>query len=84
MKEVCKVVYPIMMKDRDDVIRVNQIASQQPFDLSLSTMAGPYIAIDAKSLLAMFSLIGREVYLVGPDDLNPKYFSKLIKRMKLS
>ena len=77
-------VYPIVMKTQEDVIRVNEIASRQMFDLFLSTVNGPYISVDAKSLLAMFSLIGREVYLVAPDDLNPKYFSKLIKRMKLS
>lgn len=72
------------MRDAQDVLRVNEIACQQPFDLFLSSVTGPYIALDAKSLLALYSLIGKEVYLVGPDDINPKYFSKLIKRMKLA
>ena len=77
-------VYPIVMRNEKDVLRVNEIACRQPFDLYISTVNGSYSYADAKSLLGLFNYIGREVYLVGPDDIDPKYFSKLIKRMKLS
>lgn len=77
-------VYPIMMKDEKDVLRVNSIACRQPFDLYVSSRTGSYYWIDAKSLLGLFSVIGQEMYLVGPDDIDPKYFSKLIKKMKFS
>ncbi len=65
----------------EDIQRLNQVATSEQFDMSVSC---GHIMIDAKSLLALFALIGREVSLVAPDDISVKYFQKTIKRMKLS
>ena len=39
------------------------------------------IIIDAKSLLALFSLIGKTVNLVAPDSADPEKFMNLIKKI---
>lgn len=40
--------------------------------------------VDAKSLLALFSLLGREASLVAPDGISPKQFQKVVDRMHLT
>jgi len=69
------------IKDRNAVERLNQVASQQMFDMSVS--CGNAI-VDAKSLLALFEFIGKKVYIVAPDELDPRYFMKIVKKMKLA
>lgn len=69
------------LKDRSAVERLNQVACQQMFDLSVS--CGNTI-IDAKSLLALFALVGKNVFIVAPDELNPRYFTRMVKKMQLA
>lgn len=65
----------------EDIQRLNQVAAAQNYDMSVSC---GHVMIDAKSLLALFALIGREVSVVAPDDVSPRHFQKTINRMKLS
>ena len=37
--------------------------------------------IDPRSILGLFAFVGKDALLVAPDDLNPNYFMKLVKRM---
>lgn len=76
-------VYPIVMKNDKDVYRLNKVASQCPYDLTISSIDGPMVILNAKSLLGLFSLIGRNVYLVAPDHSSPVEFEKIIKQIKL-
>ena len=76
-------VYPIIMKNDKDVYRVNKIASQYPYDLTISSIDGPQVILNAKSLLGLFSLIGKKVYLVAPDHSSPSEFDKIIKKINL-
>ena len=76
-------VYPIVMKNDKDVYRVNKVASQCPYDLNISSIDGPSVILNAKSLLGLFSLIGKQVYLVAPDHSSPSEFDKIIKKMKM-
>lgn len=76
-------VYPIIMKNDKDVYRVNKVACEQPFNLTISSIEGPSVILNAKSLLGLFSLIGKQVYLVAPDHANPMEFDKIIRKMKL-
>lgn len=73
-------VYPISVKTKEDVIRINRVASEQEFDMSI--VNGTNI-VNAKSLLALFTLIGHKAYLSAPDGLDPNYFLHLIKKMKV-
>ncbi len=65
----------------EDIQRLNSVATSEYFDMSVSC---GHVMIDAKSLLALFALIGREVSLVVPDEISPKHFQKMVKRMNLS
>lgn len=69
------------LKDKAAVERLNQVACQQAFDMSVSCGT---TMIDAKSLLALFTLIGKKVFIVAPDELNPRYFAKMVKKMQLA
>ncbi len=71
-------ICPIIMKDANDVQRVSNIAAQSGIDLSVScgnTM------IDPRSIIALFTLMGKNAVLVGPDNINPTYFKRLVKKM---
>lgn len=68
----------IKMITKEDVLRVNRIAAEAGIDMSI--FCGDSM-IDPRSLLGLFDFMGKEANLVAPEDLNPKYFQKLVKRM---
>lgn len=71
--------YPINLKSRDDVIRLNNVACQENFKMQVSSGLD---IVDARSLLGLFSLIGKSnVNLVAPDGTNPMCFTRALKRM---
>lgn len=70
----------VKINTKEDVERLSRIASEQPFDMGVHTNV---VMLDAKSLLALYTLIGQKVAIVAPDGLNPNYFAKLVKKMKL-
>lgn len=68
----------IILKNKKDVERLNEIACEQPFNIHVS--CGHQI-LDAKSILALFALIGRKnVYLVAPDHLKAQSFMDMIEK----
>ena len=74
-------IYPIKLESTQDVVKLNNFAANEDCDLSVSS---GNTMIDAKSLLALFTLVGKTCVLVAPDHLNPKKFMKLIERMGLT
>ncbi len=74
---VCK----IKMNTKEDVFRVSEEAAKTGVDMSVSC---GYTIIDPRSVLALFTLMGRDALLVAPDDMNPEKFEKLVKRMGVS
>ena len=71
-------VFPITLNNKKDILRLNELATKESFNLKVSNGS---IIIDAKSLLALFSLIGKTVNLVAPDSADPKRFMNLIKKI---
>ena len=71
-------VHPITLKTKEDVLRLNDLATKENFNLKVSTGS---IIIDAKSLLALFALIGKKVNLVTSDRTDPETFSHFIKKI---
>lgn len=71
----------VQLNTIEEIQRLNQVATTQEYDLFVHC---GNIMIDAKSLLALFALLGRQVSVVAPDEICPKHFSKTIKRMHLS
>ena len=71
-------ICPIKMKTEQDVIRVSEIAANSGIDMSVSCGTA---MIDPRSILGLFAFVGKDAVLVAPDNLNPKYFMKLVKKM---
>ncbi len=53
----------VSINSKEDVQRINRIACEQPFDMSLSSGS---MIVDAKSLLALFNFVGKKTYIVAP------------------
>ena len=71
----------IKLKNPKDVKQLNDIACNQNFDLTVSS--GSTI-VNARSILALFALIGKPVSLVAPDHIDPDKFISLIKKLNIS
>ena len=71
----------IRLKSKDDVEKINKVASKQSYDVHVSS---GHLILNAKSLLALFALVGKaEVFLVAPDHLEIAKFNELIKEIGL-
>lgn len=62
----------------DDVEKLNKAATAEDFKI-LATSGS--IIVDARSLLALALLVGKETTLVASDSANPEDFSKFVKRL---
>ena len=72
-------VFPITLNNKKDILRLNELATKESFNLSVSNGS---IIIDAKSLLALFSLIGKTVNLVASDTADPAAFAAIVNKLR--
>lgn len=70
--------YSIKIKSKEDAIKLNEAATKEDYPISVSADS---TIIDARSLLALFTLIGCEVFVVAPDHINPNSFINFTKRV---
>ena len=70
-------VHSVKFNSKEDLLRFSELASQEDFPIYISTTYGQ---LDAKSLLALFTILGKDVNIVAPDheDAN-KFFDFLEK-----
>ena len=68
----------IEITSKSQVERINQLASEVPYEVWLSTDT---VMLDARSLLGLFSLVGKQARVVASDNVNPKAFGKLVDKM---
>lgn len=68
----------IQIKDEEQVRRINQLASEAPYEVWLSSET---MLLDARSLLGLFALIGQRARVVAEDDVDPKRFHRLVRKM---
>lgn len=62
-------VLPIQLKSKEDVIELNKFASELGYNTFVN---GPTESIDARSLLSLFTMIGRkDLKFVVPDHADP-------------
>ena len=66
------------IKDRDQVEKINELATQTPYEVWLSTDT---LMLDARSLLGLFALVGRKANVVVEDGVAPRSFQKLVAQM---
>ena len=67
------------IKNEGQIRRINQIASQAPYEVWLNSGT---VMLDARSLLGLYVLIGKRVPVVAEDDVNPAAFSRLVDSME--
>ena len=67
------------IKNEGQIRRINQIASQAPYEVWLNSGT---VMLDARSLLGLYALIGKRVHVVAEDDVNPAAFSGLVDSME--
>lgn len=75
-------VKSITLNSKEDVIRLNQVACSKEYNVGISC---GYTTLDAKSLLALFNLIGKSgIKLVLPDHCREDEMFRILKQMKLA
>ena len=68
----------IEITSKSQVEHINQLASEVPYEVWLSTDT---VMLDARSLLGLFALVGKKARVVVADNVNPKAFGKLVDKM---
>lgn len=71
-------IYPYKIESKEDLYRLSELASQEDFNVYISTNN---VMLDAKSLLALFTILGKEINLVAPDHTDSDKFSKFIDKL---
>ena len=74
-------VQPIKFETKEDLYRFSELASQQDFNIYIST---DYGQLDAKSLLALFTILGKEVNVVASDHAKVEEFYNFLRRYEKS
>lgn len=70
-------VYPVKFETKEDLYRFSELASKEDFNIYIST---PYGQLDAKSLLALFTILGKDVNVVAPDHASADKFLEFLKK----
>lgn len=71
-------IYPFKIESKEDLKRLSELACQEDYNIYLSTNTAMF---DAKSLLALFTILGQEVNIVAPDHTNSAKFTKFIEKL---
>lgn len=70
-------VQPVKFETKEDLYRFSELASKEDFGIYIST---PYGQLDAKSLLALFTILGKDVNVVAPDHASADKFMKFLDK----
>lgn len=72
-------VFPYKIETKEDLYRLSELASREDYPIYISTDMGQS---DAKSLLALFTILGKDINLVAPDHVNSGEFIRFIEKLK--
>ena len=68
----------IDIKSEEQVMRINRLACEAPYEVWLSTDT---VMLDARSLLGLFGLVGQRAKVVTEDSLSPRTVDRLVEKM---
>lgn len=68
----------IDIKSEEQVSRINRLACEAPYEVWLSTDT---IMLDARSMLGLYALVGKQVKVVTEDTVDPKAVNRLVEKM---
>lgn len=72
-------IYPYKINTREDLLRLSELACEEDFPIYINTTHGQ---LDARSLLGLFSILGKEINLAAPDHCNADDFAKFIEKLE--
>lgn len=70
-------IQPMIFKTKEDLYRFSELASREDFNIYISTPLGQ---LDAKSLLALFTILDKEVNIVAPDHADADKFLAFLEK----
>ena len=70
-------IQPMIFKTKEDLYRFSELASREDFNIYISTPLGQ---LDAKSLLALFTILDKEVNIVAPDHADADKFHAFLEK----
>lgn len=71
-------VKEINIKTPAQIQKLSELASREPYDISLVTST---VVLDARSLLGLYALIGQKVAVAADDHADPARFAKFLKKI---
>ena len=71
-------VKEITIKDKEQVEKINKLATRAPYEVWVSDST---MMLDARSLLGLVALIGKKACVVAEDSVDPKAFARLVNKM---
>ena len=74
-------VQSVKFESKEDLYRFSELASKEDFGIYIST---PYGQLDAKSLLALFTILGKDVNIVAPDHASAEKFRAFLEKYERS
>ena len=69
----------IKFNSKEDLYQFSELASKEDFNIYIST---PFGQLDAKSLLALFTILGKDVNIVAPDHVRADEFNDFLAKFK--
>ena len=70
-------VQPLKFETKEDLLRFSEMASNENYGIYISTSHG---MLDARSLLGLFTILGKEVNVVAPDHSDSNKFVDFLNR----
>jgi hypothetical protein len=77
MKGEIKMVAPVKFTSKEDLYRFSELASQEDYGIYITTAYGQ---LDAKSLLALFTILGKDVNVVASDGADVEDFKAFLAK----
>ena len=72
-------IHPYVIKSKEDLYRLSDLASKEDYNIYISTAYG---MLDAKSIMALFTILGKEINLVAPDHADSSKFIQFIDKLE--
>lgn len=69
----------VLLKTKEDIQRLSDLVCNQPYEVYVHSNDDT-LMIDARSILALFALVGKRCRVVVEDYVDPKAFSKFINK----
>lgn len=70
---------PFVINTQEELYKLSEAASKENYPIYIST---DYGMLDAKSILALFTILGKEIKLVAPDHANAGEFVKFVENLE--